>query len=219
MVYITVLMLASVGLVAPLACCAHVWKVLGFDCTGWTQVDTSSLCLAKKGLQSYITSVRAAASARALLSVVNTHSNSAQSLGTDLPLWVAKENDVTREMLAPLIAAFPKVTDGSSFAHRASSAAPPPGVDYMLNQVAAPPLCEWYTPASSECHLNVTPTPSAGHMWVHQLQTLILLSTLYAVDPLLGGLRGGGAPRPAPQLPRHRGDHGLQHGRQVLFRF
>ncbi len=37
-----------------------------------------------------------------------------QILGTDLPLWVAKENDVTREMLAPLINAFPKVSHGSS---------------------------------------------------------------------------------------------------------
>jgi len=40
-----------------------------------------------------------------------------QILGTDLPLWVAKENDVTREMLAPLINAFPKVALGSSPRH------------------------------------------------------------------------------------------------------
>ena len=45
---------------------------------------------------------------------VSLRHDTPQILGTDLPLWVAKENDVTREMLAPLINAFPKVALGYS---------------------------------------------------------------------------------------------------------
>ena len=42
-------------------------------------------------------------------------------LGTDLPLWIAKELDVTREQLAPVVNVFPKVLSEASCVHRLAS--------------------------------------------------------------------------------------------------